>query len=244
MEVGICAYCGEEKELCKAHIIPRSFYKLNDNDKYIGISNNGKVNTVNFQNGMKDNNILCSVCDNERIGVFDNYAFEILNNKIPQSRINNSSIFRLTSKECNFVKLRKFFISLIWRASISKHKDFENINLGDKYENIALKMLKGELEIDNNLFCPLIVRKAEDNPLNNLVAITKGRFFNQIRHDFTFPNYYISIVTNAKNLRTNKDVRFSFFDDEFIVFESDKDIFNFEKNFLSNIKQSFLQKTN
>lgn len=51
---------------------------------------------------------------------------------------------------------RKFFISVLWRASISKAEDFSNINLGP-YEDIALKILESDIEKDN-LFKILIFK--------------------------------------------------------------------------------------
>ena len=55
----ICKYCGKEKELCKAHIIPKSFYDLEKNKLYWGISSDGKIDMKTCQNGLKDDGILC-----------------------------------------------------------------------------------------------------------------------------------------------------------------------------------------
>ena len=36
--IGVCKYCGEVIDLCSAHIIPKSFYDIYNNDRYISIN--------------------------------------------------------------------------------------------------------------------------------------------------------------------------------------------------------------
>lgn len=54
MVYGICKYCGKYKQLCSAHIIPKSFYNLKQNKKFIGLSNDGTKDLKTCQNGLKD----------------------------------------------------------------------------------------------------------------------------------------------------------------------------------------------
>jgi hypothetical protein len=124
--VGICRFCGQEKELIRAHIIPRHFY-LNYEHKTFAAINTQTGNWKQCKTGTYYSNILCSDCDGTIIKLFEDEAYRIL---------------------LNDIYIRKFFISVLWRASISKTDEFSNINLGP-YEDIALKILKDEIEKDN-----------------------------------------------------------------------------------------------
>ncbi len=39
--MGICQYCGEQKKLCKAHIIPKSLLKFQENSEMVLYSADG-----------------------------------------------------------------------------------------------------------------------------------------------------------------------------------------------------------
>ena len=90
--------------------------------------------------------------------------------------------------------LETFFISVLWRASILKTQDFSNINLG-QYEDIALKILKGEIEKDN-LF-KILIFKFPRNMDNTIVHLSKIK----IKHKtycLCMTGYYIYIFINKK----------------------------------------------
>lgn len=76
----ICKFCGQDKKLCNAHIIPKSFvYAAKPEDK------TEKLKVLNYnlkypsfsRIGITDRNILCSQCDGE-FGVYDNFAYNFL----------------------------------------------------------------------------------------------------------------------------------------------------------------------
>ena len=92
---------------------------------------------------------------------------------------------------------RKFFISVLWRASISKAEDFSNINLGP-YEDIALKILESDIEKDN-LFKILIFKFPRNMDNNSIVHLSKIK----IKHEtycLCMAGYYIYIFINEKNI--------------------------------------------
>ena len=93
--------------------------------------------------GTYDTRILCAECDNE-IGKLDDYAKDVLfdlkgvfveefNDPSFQSKPLN--LYRLKDKQ-GYNKLNRFFVSVLWRASISMHEDFAIFKLGP-YEDIA-----------------------------------------------------------------------------------------------------------
>lgn len=234
MTIGICKYCGKEKELIKAHIIPKSFYQLDKNNKYIGADVDGEVFSKDVQNGIKDSNILCKECDN-LLGEYDKYAKEILFDKLPKHKKFENLEYHLLSipeNDFDYKRLRKFFISLVWRASISNNKYTESINLG-KYENIALKILKGEVADNSNLFHPIIFRRLISNKSIykfHPIIITSSKYNHQWTSDFVFPDYHIKIITNIKDIKDDiflKNIPIN--QGDLCVIETDKDITNTEK---------------
>jgi hypothetical protein len=129
----ICQYCREDKRLIKAHIIPEAFFRRirGEQNSLRLISNKENEYSKRAPIGVYDRNILCIEC--ERIfGTWDNYAQDFLNG-VPQSatpiRYGNS-IIGYEVPYYNYATLKLFFISLLWRAGISKHSFYAKVKLG------------------------------------------------------------------------------------------------------------------
>lgn len=141
-----CKLCMEIKPLIRAHIIPRYFYAPNS---YL-ISDNSRYKKKR-PIGSYDQNILCTDCDNLILGKFDGFAKRILfaqkgviketlhNPAFPMQSL---SYYRLKDKN-GYDKLNRFFLSILWRASISTQEDFLTFNLG-LYEQLAKKAVLEE----------------------------------------------------------------------------------------------------
>lgn len=72
----------------------------------------------------------------------------------------DAQLYLLTDGQFDYHLLRMFFVSLVWRASVSNLPETKDISLG-KYQDIALKILKGEIPDNPYLFHPLIIRMNE-----------------------------------------------------------------------------------
>ena len=70
--MGICKWCNEDKKLIKAHIYPRYFYEG------FGYLIGKNERPVRCRQGIYDPGILCENCDRNVLGVFDQYAKDIL----------------------------------------------------------------------------------------------------------------------------------------------------------------------
>lgn len=221
MPVGTCKFCGENKNLRKSHIVPKGLYELKKNKKFVGIERKtGRIDEINFQNGLKEC-LLCDRCE-QMLGVFDKEAIEFLRDRVPKHKfrtVGDMQTYLLTKEHFDYEKLRKFFISLAWRASISS----ENINLGI-YEDIARKIINNEIEDDEDLFLIEIYRRGIDDALNNIVEIGNALNHNSYSSTFRFPNYGVIITTNTKTIN-NKDkalIKKTFNCDEILIIENRK----------------------
>lgn len=195
--VGLCKYCGQEKTLIASHIIPKSFYDMKNQGSYVGINyKDSKLDKARFQNGHKEH-LLCAECDN-KLGILDRYAAHFLFTQVPDSALIYPEEMPLCPKwyfpkaSFNFNLLRRFFISLVWRASICT---LIPVSL-ERYEKVALRILKHEQIDDENLFVPLIYRR-QTGTSSDLFSMTAVSHFLSSKHFyFRFPSYEILVLTD------------------------------------------------
>ena len=202
--IGICKFCGQKKKLIKAHIIPKNFYLSRKKDRYLCI--NSKTGEYTFQqNGGYDSNILCSNCDNHILGDFDKEGYQILLgnfNKYKYIQLHpQCKIYQLDSNDFDYTKLRNFFISILWRASVSKLEEWSNINLGG-YEKKAYEILKGKKE-HSELFKILIYKNCYTEDINQEVLIAKGKTSKYKKYVIQMAGYRIEIMVDSARI-TNK----------------------------------------
>lgn len=223
MVVGICKFCGQERELIKSHIIPKSFYRLKERGRFAAITpSDRRVDIVYHQNGFKEY-LMCSNCDGS-LGNLDAYAERILFQEIcnhPFRTVDNIKTYLLQKSEFDYENLRKFFISLVWRASISS--EFNTFSLG-KYEDVALKILKGELSDNADLFVPIVMRKQTQTPIDNISTCFRGRVLGKYACLIKFPDYEIKVITNTKDNNSPEIMRIyksCLTPEEFLVMETD-----------------------
>ena len=150
-----CKLCNEKKKLLRrSHIIPDFMYKgLFDENHFIA-----PIDLIEFKrrkllpDGFYDSNILCENCDNKILGKLESYASIVIwgGKSKPdyypkyEGKINQLNQKFLHVTNLDYTKFKLFLLSIIWRASISKHKIFNSVSLGEHEESIR-KMI-----IENN----------------------------------------------------------------------------------------------
>lgn len=135
----ICQYCGEDRKLIKAHVIPEAFFRrLRDGQAPPRmLTNKENEYPKRMPIGVYDNSILCEACET-RFGVWDTYAQELLGME-PKgaSRIAKEGVLAgYEVEDYRYDLLKLFFISLLWRASVSGHTFYSKVKLGP-LEHIA-----------------------------------------------------------------------------------------------------------
>ena len=150
-----CKLCNEKKKLLRrSHIIPDFMYKgLFDEKHFIA-----PIDLIEFKrrkllpDGFYDSNILCENCDNKILGKLESYASIVIwgGKSKPdyypkyEGNINQLNQKFLHVTNLDYTRFKLFLLSIIWRASISKHKIFNSVSLGEHEESIR-KMI-----IENN----------------------------------------------------------------------------------------------
>ena len=161
MSTDTCLLCGKVAELSMAsHIIPKFMYKgMEDGRNKIGVTilkNEIKTDTeIDYRYFDKD--ILCLNCETVKLSQLDGYGNRVLfgNQKINDSF--KATVFEYPEiKLCvienfDYSKFNLFLLSVLWRAHISKHIFFENINLDRRAENIREAILTKNHELCNDV---------------------------------------------------------------------------------------------
>lgn len=178
--------CLENKKGVKAHIIPESFYryiKVDNPFLEIRSSKKGKHKKRSYT-GIYDNTILCADCE-KLFQNFDNYAQSLL---LPDFK-KKDYILDSFGKErgckldnINYKYLKLFFVSVLWRASISNREEFSKVDVGP-FEKILRKMIQQENPGDEDAFSITITR------FNDYLG--KKFLLNPHKTRFDGINYYI-----------------------------------------------------
>jgi hypothetical protein len=95
--------------------------------------------------GPYDPSILCGDCD-RKMGLWDDYAQELL-----LKRFSEASVLQLDQqKVCwliegfDYPRLKLFFVSLLWRASVSQHEFYKSFSVGPFEDQLRTMILNGE----------------------------------------------------------------------------------------------------
>lgn len=156
-DMGLCKLCLEEKELLRrSHIIPNFMYQdlYGKNHKIVKFKPHELAKGIKkgekHSSGEYEPNILCRECDNNIIGKYENYASRVLyggllpknesptciNYKNPHEKGFDYSLI----KNIDYMKMKLFLISILWRAGLSQRQLFSEIKL-ETHEEILRKML-------------------------------------------------------------------------------------------------------
>ena len=134
--LGKCRLCQNEKELCFSHIIPEFVYlpTYDENHRAVTIPR-GKDKYE--QKGVREY-LLCGDCDRTIIGKWETYSSPIIKSIQDLNITQNGDQYIVHGVQYTDFKL--FQLSLLWRASVSSVKMFENIDIGE-HEEVIRKML-------------------------------------------------------------------------------------------------------
>jgi hypothetical protein len=143
----ICKLCGHDRKLIKAHIIPKSFFRLDSADQKPArlITNVGGRYAQNIPKGVYDKGILCETC--ERVfSPWDDYAADLFikNWKAILPLTAGSEQVGYGLPEYDYPRLKLFFMAVLWRAAVSSHSMFENVDLGPREADLKQSILSGD----------------------------------------------------------------------------------------------------
>lgn len=121
-----CALCGTTAKLCKSHILSDFLYEdaKDQARQFISVSKNPRHSTRPMQKGHWEH-LLCSACEG-RLSEWERFAAPVLR----LARTKKSPYpweVRLGPYDA---RIRLFFLSLLWRAHVSRHDAVAMVELG------------------------------------------------------------------------------------------------------------------
>lgn len=143
----ICRFCQTEQHLIKAHIIPAGFFRsIGDPSETLEIYTNKRgARPKRAPVGVYDKSILCRPCDN-LFSPWDKHAQDVLlRNSVEHVAIyDGPALVGWTIKAFDYRLLKLFFLSLLWRASVSTHDFYRHVSTGPFEQELRTMIGDGE----------------------------------------------------------------------------------------------------
>ncbi len=147
-----CKLCNQEKKLIQAHIIPKSFHAplKEEGQTPIIITSKDGVYPKRSQTGVYDVEIVCEDCE-KMFSPWDDYGNKFLFQELHDENyvVSNGERIAYNFGLCDYKKLKLFFISILWRASVSNQNMFGRVQLGSyekKLKKLVLSNNPGDIE--------------------------------------------------------------------------------------------------
>ena len=138
-----CQLCRERSDLIEAHVVPAGFFRRMPSDQGPAriLTNNPRDFPKRAPVGVYDPSILCSSCE-ARFGPWDKHAQDVLTDDVHNAVIRRvgDKVVGYEIQDYEYKRLKLFFVSLAWRASVSKHAFYRRIRLGP-FEDRARRMI-------------------------------------------------------------------------------------------------------
>ncbi len=132
-----CALCLKEKKLQKSHIIPRASYKKSmpkGQGVLITANPNEKIRPTQDQ---RTDFLLCSDCEQFFSKNYEKHSIEALNGRRGTKSPNSFM-------EIDLAQFELFFLSILWRAAVSKTTSYNEITLNpEMQEQLRSALLEG-----------------------------------------------------------------------------------------------------
>lgn len=176
-----CKLCGQEKPLLKrSHIIPEFAYRgLYDENHQILF---GKLDNFDLTNLLYsapyDKNILCQNCDCSIISGYETYASNAFyggrlkkDERISIKKgIGQGGLPYLLLENISYKKMKLYILSILWRASVSRHPFFKNIDLGE-HESIIGEMILTDDPKDFKTYTPALLLADENDQIVTRIVV-------------------------------------------------------------------------
>ncbi len=189
-----CKLCLNDKKLIKSHIIPKSFYRPLMKDKTIPRLITDKIGSypTKIRIGVYDKEIICEECE-RLFSPWDDYANEFFNQKLANEDyiIHKNKKIAYNFGNVEYKKLKLFFLSVLWRASVSSERMFSRVKLG-KYEEKIKQLMLDNLEVDSNNFS-IVIFKFENMNVDGFLDPDRMNF-EGVNHYRLYLGEYMAVI--------------------------------------------------
>jgi hypothetical protein len=197
----ICKGCGHDKKLVKSHIIPAAFFRdLKDGEDHLKLVSGGQIGVAKrSRTGIYDKSILCNDCE-DKFQVLDSYAATTLIERRSLEPVTNgihTAGYTVNGVDCDLLK--RFFVGVLWRASISTNEFFAKVNLGP-LEELAKRIAWAETPSAEDEFSYALGLFDDEGTLSKVILDPHPERFNDIRYyRFYLAGYVLYIKASSRS---------------------------------------------
>jgi hypothetical protein len=173
-----CKLCGVEAELRNSHVIPEWLYRpLYDEIHRYHVINAVPLTDRRFgQKGLRER-LLCQTCET-KFSIYEGYARGVLFGGEEITFVKRGDGIEL--RDLDYMKLKLFQLSLLWRAGVARQDFFSNVNLDCDEEPLRKMLLAGDPGKSSEYGCAMIPLVTGSNALVDLilqpVPVKSGEF--------------------------------------------------------------------
>lgn len=153
-----CRYCGKDRKLIRAHILPQSFYQhmRNNNDNPIIVPGAKDDYITDSHSGEYDPNILCELCE-RKFDRYDRYGktFFLDTEWEAMPRVSGDRLIEVPGADYRMLKL--FILSVLLRAHWTTRPFFGIVDIGGHAESIRDMIESGDAG-DSQYYCMTLFR--------------------------------------------------------------------------------------
>lgn len=194
-QVKACRLCLAEEKLCHSHIIPDVLYKpcYDNKHRIIVVEDVDKGRVTRHQQTAREY-LLCQRCESH-INVYEKYARRFFFDPLPPLLPGSGAVRIHQAIDYRLMKL--FFLSILWRASVSKLPEFLNVNLGPHEELIREKILNNDPGRDSEYGTWITILNLRGKQLKDFSCeVTYSRFKEQRCYRFVLCGFWICMLVS------------------------------------------------
>lgn len=136
-----CQLCKEETELRGSHILPRAFFKkAKGSGAQLVRLNSQHAIEPKLENGDWVEELLCPNCEHFLNDNYESSQIRFLRNH----KNTHKSHQKLTFRRFDFNRMYLFWLSIIWRASVSSLDSFETVALGPQLNEMMRRLIHSQ----------------------------------------------------------------------------------------------------
>lgn len=157
-----CRLCRRKATLCRSHVLPDFFYReiSDENNRAIAAEleapRRKRVQTGPFEH------LLCSDCE-VRLSRLETYGAKVL--RCVQDALDKCEGDRCYLRSVDYKTFKLFQLSLLWRSSVSTHRFFDDVSLGDDEERLRQMVLRQEPGGQSAFSCTLAAMDGDTPPI-------------------------------------------------------------------------------
>jgi hypothetical protein len=206
-DIGICRMCGEERKLIEAHIIPRSLYPFENGEPLVKTYKDtptGEVRQGASRKGEYDSGIVCEECE-RLFSKPDDYACDLFKRRFDDWFTVRTGVRlrdRMRYYECDTFEydlLKRFVLSLLWRAHHSQRSFFKRVDVGPKHEKKLKQFLTSEAPIPPETY-PFTLRCFDSREHQVVMDPVRERIQQRTYYRFYFLHFILDVQVDNRSM--------------------------------------------